>query len=107
MQAIRVERQIGGRTLTIETGTYAKLADGAVTVQYGDTVVFGAVVRANPREGDRLLPAPGRLPRAPRRRRQIPRRVHEARRPPDQQGNPHRPPDRPPAAAAVPQGIHG
>src|SRR5215471_6741999 len=56
MQAIRVERQIGGRTLAIETGTYAKLADGAVTVQYGDTVVFGAVVRANPREGIDFFP---------------------------------------------------
>jgi len=28
MQAIRVERHIGGRTLAIETGTYAKLAGG-------------------------------------------------------------------------------
>src|SRR6201995_4804658 len=56
MQAIRVERQIGGRTLSIETGSYAKLADGSVTVQYGDTVVFGAVVRANPREGIDFFP---------------------------------------------------
>jgi polyribonucleotide nucleotidyltransferase len=56
MQAIRVERQIGGKTLSIETGTYAKLADGAVTVQYGETVVFGAVVRANPREGIDFFP---------------------------------------------------
>src|SRR3982751_3898237 len=56
MQAIRVERQIGGRTLSIETGSYAKLADGAVTVQYGDTVVFGAVVRANPRPGIDFFP---------------------------------------------------
>ena len=56
MQAIRVERQIGGRTLAIETGTYAKLADGAVTVQYGDSVVFGAVVRAEPREGIDFFP---------------------------------------------------
>ncbi|HEY2587280.1 MAG TPA: polyribonucleotide nucleotidyltransferase [Tepidisphaeraceae bacterium] len=56
MQAIRVERQIGGRTLSIETGTLAKLADGAVTVQYADTVVFGAVVRANPREGIDFFP---------------------------------------------------
>src|SRR6266404_8923060 len=56
MQAIRVERQIGGRTLSIETGTLAKLADGSVTVQYGDTVVFGAVVRANPREGIDFFP---------------------------------------------------
>src|SRR5512133_1990090 len=56
MQSIRIERQIGGRTLTIETGTYAKLADGAVTVQYGETVVFGSVVRANPREGIDFFP---------------------------------------------------
>src|SRR6185437_15222541 len=56
MQAIKVERQIGGRALVLETGTLAKLADGAVTVQYGDTVVFGAVVRANPREGIDFFP---------------------------------------------------
>src|SRR5437899_3591357 len=56
MQAIRVERQIGGKTLAIETGTYAKLANGSVTVQYGDTVVFGAVVRAEPREGIDFFP---------------------------------------------------
>ncbi len=56
MQAIRVERQIGGRTLAIETGSLAKLADGAVTVQYADTVVFGAVVRALPREGIDFFP---------------------------------------------------
>src|SRR5579871_3705346 len=56
MQAIRVERQIGGRTLSIETGSYAKLADGAVSVQYADTVVFGAVVRAAPREGIDFFP---------------------------------------------------
>src|ERR671921_1679033 len=56
MQAIRVERQIGGKTLSIETGTYAKLADGAVTVQYGETVVMGAVVRANPRPGIDFFP---------------------------------------------------
>src|SRR5271163_516948 len=56
MQAIQVERQIGGRTLTIGTGTYAELADGSVTVRYADTVVFGAVVRANPREGIDFFP---------------------------------------------------
>ena len=55
-QSIRVERQIGGRTLAIETGSYAKLAAGSVTVQYGDTVVFGAVATANPREGIDFFP---------------------------------------------------
>jgi polyribonucleotide nucleotidyltransferase len=56
MQAIQVERLIGGRALVLETGTYAKLADGAVTVRYADTVVFGAVVRAEPREGIDFFP---------------------------------------------------
>src|SRR5258708_21445397 len=56
MQAIKIEREIGGRKLSIETGTFAKLADGSVTVQYGDTVVMGAVVRANPREGIDFFP---------------------------------------------------
>ncbi len=56
MQAIHVECQIGGRTLSIETGSLAKLAHGAVTVQLSDTVVFGAVVRANPREGIDFFP---------------------------------------------------
>ena len=62
MQAIRVERQIGGKTLAIESGTFAKLADGSVTVQYGDSVVFGAVVRANPREGIDFFPNAALLP---------------------------------------------
>src|ERR687892_2476907 len=56
MQAIRVERQIGGKMLAIETGSFAKLADGSVTVQYGESVVMGAVVRANPREGIDFFP---------------------------------------------------
>ncbi len=46
----RVERQIGGRQLSIETGRVAKQADGAVIVQYGDTVVLVAAVTAEPRE---------------------------------------------------------
>ncbi len=56
MQQHSVSREIGGRTLTISTGTYAKLAAGSVTVQYGDTIVFGAVARANPREGIDFFP---------------------------------------------------
>jgi polyribonucleotide nucleotidyltransferase len=56
MQLHSVSRQIGGRTLTVSTGSLAKLAAGAVTVQYGDTVVFSAVARANPREGIDFFP---------------------------------------------------
>ncbi len=48
----RVERQIGGRTLSIETGKIAKQADGAVIVQYGETVVLAAAVTAPPRRED-------------------------------------------------------
>ncbi len=51
-EVYRVERQIGGRTLSIETGKIAKQADGAVVVQYGDTVVLVAAVVAAPRFED-------------------------------------------------------
>ena len=45
-----VERQIGGRTLKIETGKLAKQADGAVTVSYGDTMVLVTAVAGPCRE---------------------------------------------------------
>jgi polyribonucleotide nucleotidyltransferase len=46
-----------GRELTIETGKMGFLADGAVTVRYGDTVVFGTAVVSNmPREGVDFFP---------------------------------------------------
>jgi len=44
-QSIRTP--IGAHDLTIETGKLAGQADGAVTVQYGETVVFVAAVAAN------------------------------------------------------------
>ncbi len=48
----RVEREIGGRTLSIETGKIAKQAGGAVMVQYGETVVLVCAVTAPPRSED-------------------------------------------------------
>ncbi len=49
--------EIGGRTLSIETGRVAKQADGAVLVRYGDTVVLvTAVVAKEPLEGAGFLP---------------------------------------------------
>ncbi len=48
----KVERQIGGKTLSIETGKIAKQADGAVTVQYGDTVVLVAAVMGPEKMGE-------------------------------------------------------
>jgi polyribonucleotide nucleotidyltransferase len=39
----KVELDIGGRKLSIETGLWARQATGAAMVRYGDTVVFSAV----------------------------------------------------------------
>ncbi|NLZ06639.1 MAG: polyribonucleotide nucleotidyltransferase [Phycisphaerae bacterium] len=47
-----VSREIGGRTLTIETGRIARQADGAVMVRYGETVVLVTAVTAPPRFED-------------------------------------------------------
>jgi polyribonucleotide nucleotidyltransferase len=47
-----VSREIGGRTLTIETGRIARQAGGAVLVRYGETVVLVAATTAPPRFDD-------------------------------------------------------
>jgi polyribonucleotide nucleotidyltransferase len=52
----KVEKQIAGRLLSIETGKLAKQASGSVLVRYGETVVFVAVVSADPREGIDFFP---------------------------------------------------
>src|SRR6267378_3065183 len=46
MPVTRSQATINGKPLTFETGKYAKQAGGAVTVQYGDTVVFAAATVA-------------------------------------------------------------
>jgi len=56
MTVRRVELEIGGRTLSIETGKLAKQADGAVVVQFGETVVLGTAVHSSPREGIDFFP---------------------------------------------------
>src|ERR687893_1541194 len=53
----RVELDWGGRTLTLETGKIARLADGAVLATYGETSVLATVVSAKtPKEGIDFLP---------------------------------------------------
>jgi polyribonucleotide nucleotidyltransferase len=47
-----VSREIGGRTLTLETGRIARQAHGAVLVRYGDTLVLVTAVVAAPRAED-------------------------------------------------------
>lgn len=49
--------ELAGRTLTIETGRLAQLANGAVLVRYGDTVILStATASALPREGIDFFP---------------------------------------------------
>ncbi|MFH1484541.1 MAG: polyribonucleotide nucleotidyltransferase [Chloroflexota bacterium] len=52
-----VEQEMGGRTLTIETGRLALQTNGSVTVRYGDTLVLVTVcVSPEPREGIDFFP---------------------------------------------------
>ena len=51
------EMEVGGRILTLETGRFAGLADGAVTVRSGETMVLAtACASQKPREGGDFLP---------------------------------------------------
>jgi len=55
-QPTTVSTEIGGRTLSIETGRVAKQAAGAAVVSYGDTVVLVAATSGTPREGIDFFP---------------------------------------------------
>ena len=51
------ETELAGRKLTIETGKFAKQANGSVTVRYGDTVVMTNVTASKePKEGVDFFP---------------------------------------------------
>ncbi|HLC28494.1 MAG TPA: polyribonucleotide nucleotidyltransferase [Dehalococcoidia bacterium] len=57
MSAEIFEREVGGRTLSLEVGKVAGLANGAVTMRYGDTVILvTACMSAEPREGIDFFP---------------------------------------------------
>src|SRR5881398_898288 len=52
-----VSRTIGSNQITLETGKLAKLADGAVTVRTGDTIILVAAVSATTvKEGQDFFP---------------------------------------------------
>ncbi len=53
---VRVEREIAGRTLTMETGQVARQAHGSVIARYGDTQVLAAVVIGPARDDTDFLP---------------------------------------------------
>jgi polyribonucleotide nucleotidyltransferase len=55
--ATQTELEIGGRTVTVETGHVAQQASGAVTIRMGDTMLLvTAVMAATPREGIDFFP---------------------------------------------------
>src|SRR5213596_1288062 len=57
LEPISVQVEVGGKTVTFETGKLAKQADGAVVVRSGESVVLGtAQGRTEPREGADFFP---------------------------------------------------
>jgi polyribonucleotide nucleotidyltransferase len=55
-ESASVSFEVGGRTVTLETGRVAKQAAGAVLVTCGETVVLVTATRAKPREGIDFFP---------------------------------------------------
>ncbi|MBN2023129.1 MAG: polyribonucleotide nucleotidyltransferase [Pirellulales bacterium] len=53
---VRVEREIGGKVFSMETGELAKQAAGSCLVQYGDTVVLCTATTGPPRPGIDFFP---------------------------------------------------
>ncbi|MEQ9095945.1 MAG: polyribonucleotide nucleotidyltransferase [Phycisphaerales bacterium] len=81
-EQIKVEREIAGRMMSIETGVVARLASSAVILRYGGSAVLATVVRADPRPGldffpmqvdyREKLPAAGKFPGGFRKREGAP-----------------------------------
>lgn len=57
MEKISVQKEIGGKLLSLETGELAFQANGAVLVRYGDTVILATATAAEkPRDGIDFFP---------------------------------------------------
>ena len=69
----KITAQVGDKQIIIETGKLAKQADGAVTVQLGDTIVIVAAVAATKaREGQDFSRSPWITAKKRRRRAGFP-----------------------------------
>ena len=55
-EAKQYSAQVGGRTITVETGKLAGLAGGAVTLRLGDSIVFAAATMGGVRESIDFFP---------------------------------------------------
>ena len=79
---VSVSREIGGRTLTMQTGKVARQAGAAIIATYAESTVLATVVRDKPREGldffplavdyREKLPAGGKFPGGFRKREGAP-----------------------------------
>ena len=87
--AHQVQVEIGGRTLTLETGKLAKQANGAILAKYGDTQVLVTACMESTAERARFSAADGGLSRVHLLRRKNSRRIFQARRPPFGARNSH------------------
>jgi polyribonucleotide nucleotidyltransferase len=56
MQRHTVEIEIGGKTITLETGYLAKQAHGAVVIRCGETMVLSTACDGDPRPGLDFFP---------------------------------------------------
>lgn len=56
MTEISKSIELGGKTLTLQTGRFAKQANAAVLASYGETMVLSTVVSSKPREGIDYFP---------------------------------------------------
>ena len=102
----RVELEWGGRKLVLETGKMARQADGAVLATYGETTVLATVVSAKePKPGHDFFPLTVNYQEKLLRRRQHSRRLLQARRPPDREGDADLAPDRPADPPALRRGL--
>jgi len=78
-QVYRKELMWGGRRLTLETGKFARQADGAVLATYGETTVLcAAVAMKTAKPGQDFFSADRQLPGKDLRRRQDPGRFFQA-----------------------------
>jgi polyribonucleotide nucleotidyltransferase len=106
MSIQNVTANVGPSPLVIETGKLAKLADGAVTVQMGETIVMvSAVSQTKIREGQTWFPLSVEYKERASAAGTFPWWLLQARRSSDRKRDPDLPHDGPPAASALPKGL--
>ena len=101
----RIEKTFAGRKLVIETGRMAKQAAGSGLVTYGDTMVLATVTVSDNKSPLPFFPLTVEYKREDLRRRQDPRRLHQARRPAERRRDPELPDHRPLHPPALPRGL--